>query len=38
MKCIRDKDRYIKNYGPLPSFKGKFESEEFPHLGLGDIS
>ena len=30
-KCLKEKDRCIKNYGSLHSFKGKYESEEFPH-------
>ena len=28
-KCLKEKDRCIKNYVSLYSFKGKFRSEEF---------
>ena len=30
-KCLKEKDRCIKNYGSLHSFKGKFGSKKFSH-------
>ena len=37
-KYLKEKDRCIKNYGSLHSFKRKFGSEEFPHqVGSADV-
>ena len=37
-KCLKEKDRCIKNYGTLHPFKRKFKSEEFPHQAvLADV-
>ena len=37
-KCLKEKDRCIKNYVSLYSFKGKFGSEEFScQVGSADV-
>ena len=37
-RCLKERNRCIKNYGTLHSFKRKFESEEFPHrVGSVDV-